>query len=152
MIDIERLRRESESGSLGAQTALGTCYLDGIQVEADYAEALRLLSTPASHGVPRAVSNLARMYAAGLEVPQDLAKAFRMHHFAADRGEFFSLVALARMYVKGEGTAADASKARELYLAVLAEEPKLFGCDEELREARAYLASGAGGGTGGRER
>jgi TPR repeat protein len=141
VLDIERLRREAEAGSFVARTALGILYIEGHCVERDYKEAARLLSAPADHGVPRAVSNLARLYAEGWGVPQDVERAFRMHSWAASRGEFFSLVALARMYARGQGVARDPQSARETYEAVLAEEPHIQGCDEELAEARAYLAS-----------
>ncbi len=141
MLDVERLRREAEAGSFVACTALGILHIEGHCVERNYEEAARLLSGPADHGVPRAVSNMARLYAEGWGVPQDVERAFRMHRWAASRGEFFSLVALARMYARGEGVAQDPQKARLTYEAVLAEEPRLQGCDEELAEARAYLAS-----------
>jgi hypothetical protein len=141
VLDIERLRREAEAGGLAAATILGVCYIDGYGVERNFGEAARLLSGPAGRGVPRAVSNLARLYAEGWGVPQDLERAFRMHDWAASRGEFFSLVALARMYARGLGVARDPQKARQTYEAVLAEEPELEGCEEELAEARAYLAS-----------
>ena len=65
---ISELREKAERGNAVAQTVLGVCYLEGIDVEVDDKKALRLflLSAAADQGVPRAKTNLARMYAEGL--------------------------------------------------------------------------------------
>ena len=65
-MNISDLKQKAESGSLAAQSILGSCYLEGIEVEVDYSEAFRLLSAAAGRGVPRALANLARMYAGGI--------------------------------------------------------------------------------------
>ena len=59
------LRKKAESGDVVAQTVLGTCYLDGADVEVDYKQAFRFLSAAADKGAARAMTNLARMYAEG---------------------------------------------------------------------------------------
>ena len=71
-MDISKLRQKAESGSVVAQTVLGTCYLEGIDVPMDYSEAFRLLSGAAEQGAPRASCNLARMYKDGLGVSQNM--------------------------------------------------------------------------------
>ena len=60
---ISELREKAERGNAVAQTVLGVCYLEGIDVEVDDTKALRLclLSAAADQGVPRAKTNLARM-------------------------------------------------------------------------------------------
>ena|SRR5437879_7243375 len=60
-MNISDLRQKAQRGSVVAQTILGTCYLDGIDVEVDHKEAFRLLSAAADQGAPRAKMNLARM-------------------------------------------------------------------------------------------
>jgi TPR repeat protein len=49
-----KLRREAESRSRVAQSALGICYFYGIDVKIDYVEAFRLLSAA---GTSRAVAS-----------------------------------------------------------------------------------------------
>jgi len=68
-MNISDLRQKAQQGSAVAQTLLGTCYLEGIEVEVDHKEAFRLLSAAADQGAPRAKLNLARMYAEGLGTP-----------------------------------------------------------------------------------
>jgi TPR repeat protein len=82
-MDIADLREKAEAGSVVAQTVLGICYLDEIDVEVDYKEAFRLLSAAADKGVPRAAANLARMYAEGLGIAASPITAIRFHEAAA---------------------------------------------------------------------
>jgi hypothetical protein len=124
---------------VAAQTVLGICYLDGIEVEVSYEEAFSLLSKAARYGVPRAMANLARMYAKGLGVQRDLLVAVNLYEGAARAGEFFAQVELGRMYSRGMGVSPDIATARKWYSAALAQQGRVADC-EELREARAYLA------------
>jgi len=55
-LSIPDLRHRAESGSAVAQTILGICYLEGVQVEVDHQEAFRLLSAAANQGAPRAMA------------------------------------------------------------------------------------------------
>jgi TPR repeat protein len=89
-MDIPDLRRKADSGNVAAQAILGSCYLDGIDVEINYGEAFRLLSAAAGQGASRAVANLARMYAEGLGIPKNLPEAIRLYEAAAKAGEFFA--------------------------------------------------------------
>ncbi len=77
-VDLSELRKRAEAGSTVAQSILGVCYLDGIEVEADYSEAFRLLSSAAAKGAIRATAHLARMYAQGLGIPRDVSEATRL--------------------------------------------------------------------------
>jgi len=43
-MNISDLLKNAESGNVVAQAILGTCYLDGIDVDVDYQQAFRFLS------------------------------------------------------------------------------------------------------------
>ncbi len=136
-MNISDLCKRAESGNVAAQTALGICYLDGVDVRRDLSEAFRLLTAAASQGAPRAVSNLARMYAEGLGTDKNLAKAIHLHEAAAEAGEFFSQVALGRIFSRGLGVTADPCAALRWYSDAAAQEGNVADC-EELREAKSY--------------
>src|ERR1700704_5914264 len=87
---IAELREKAERGNAVAQTVLGVCYLEGIDVEVDDKKSFRLclLSAAADQGVPRAKTNLARMYAEGLGTAKNLPEAARLYEGAAEPGEF----------------------------------------------------------------
>ncbi|WP_370539098.1 hypothetical protein [Anaeromyxobacter sp. PSR-1] len=46
----------------------GLCYFEGLGVEVDYGQALKLLAPAARRGLPRACYHLGRIYAGGLGV------------------------------------------------------------------------------------
>jgi hypothetical protein len=140
---ILRLRRDAEAGSVVAQGILGACYLHGNDVEVDHAEALRLLTLASRQGAPRPTLNLARMYEFGLGVSADPCQAVRLYQRAARAGEFLAQVALGRAYAHGDGVAADAGLAYQWYAAAAAQDGRVVD-SEELREAKAYVASRAG--------
>src|ERR1700730_7949410 len=100
-MNISDLRRTAESGNVVAQAALGTCYLDGIDVEVDYQEAFRFLSAASAQGASRAMTNLARMYLGGLGIPKNPREAIRLYEEAAKAGEFLAQIELGRIYSRG---------------------------------------------------
>lgn len=134
-MDITGLRRRADSGSLFAQSMLGAYYLEGIEVELDYAEAFRLLSLAARRGASRAVVNLARMYADGLGIPRNLKEATRLYEIAAAQGEFLAQVALGRIYSRLGG---NSESALRWYKAAAAQADMVGDC-ADLREAKAYI-------------
>ena len=148
-MNIPELRRKAESGTLGAQSALGICYLEGIDIEVDYKEAFFFLSVAADRGASRAVTNLARMYAEGLGTPQDIFKAIRLFEGVADF-EIRAQLQLGRLYSRGVGVPIDSVAARKWYTAVARQDTwvddpataAFVGAAtlEEIEEARAYLA------------
>ena len=138
-MNIADLRKKAESGNVVAQTVLGICYLDGIDVAVDYKEAFRLLSAAADQGAPRALGNLARMHAEGLGVPKNVPKAVPLYESAAEAGEFLAQVALGRLYSRGEGIPADPVTALRWYSAAAAQEGRVADC-EGLREAKGYVS------------
>jgi TPR repeat protein len=108
--DITDLRSKADGGSPVAQTALGICFLDGIDVEVNYQEAFRLLSAASKQGTSRSVVNLARMYEEGLGVEKDMAEAIRLYKAVA-KVEFFAQIALGRIYSSGKSVVADRNEA-----------------------------------------
>jgi TPR repeat protein len=136
-MDIREMRQKADSGSCVAQTILGACYLDGIDIEVDYEEAFRLLSKAASQGASRAVLNLARMHAGGLGIDRNVLEAIRLYKTVANV-EFLAPVELGRIYSRGLGVPSDPEEALKWYTAAAAS--KIVGDCEELREAKAYVA------------
>jgi TPR repeat protein len=139
-VDIDKLHQKAAAGNVVAQCVLGICYLDGIDVGVDYAQALRLLSAAAEHGAPRAVAALARMYSEGLGVSKNIGEAVRLYEAAASSGEFLAQIALGRIYSSGAGVPTDPAVARKWYAAAAAQD--VDECDE-LREARDYVNESA---------
>lgn len=142
-MNIAELRQKAESGNVAAQSVLGICYLDGIDVQVDYAQAFRLLSSAANRGSPRAATALARMYAEALGVPQNLREAVRLYEFAARAGEFLAQIELGRIYSRGPEEFIDPHAALRWYSTAVAQERNVANCDKEIQEAKQYL-KGAG--------
>ena len=135
-MDIRDLRQKAESGSCVAQSILGACYLDGIDVEADYQEAFRLLSMAAGQGASRAVVNLARMHAEGLGTRRNVHETIRLYKSVANV-EFLASAEPGRIYSRGLGVPTDPDEALKWYTAA-AEWKGIDDC-EELREAKAFV-------------
>ena len=111
--------------------------MHGFEVEVDYVQAFRFLSSAAERGASRAIALLADMYAQGLGVPQDIGKAISLYEKAAARGEFFAQIALGRIYSKGIGVAPNQDAALKWYATAVSEE----GDCEEWHEAQTYVGS-----------
>jgi TPR repeat protein len=77
-MDFADLRKRAESSNRVAQTIMGTCYLDAIDVEVDLTEAFRLLSAAAKQGATRAMANLAYMYAEGFGTQKNIFEALQL--------------------------------------------------------------------------
>lgn len=137
-MDIPDLRKKADSGNCAAQSVLGICYLDGIDVEINYQEAFRLLSAAARQGASRAVVGLARMYADGLGIAKDINEAIRLYK-TVSRVEFFAPIELGRIYARGLGVPSDADEALRWYSAAAEFEGRVGDC-AEVEEAKAYVA------------
>jgi TPR repeat protein len=111
-MDIPNLRRKADSDNAVAQSILGNCYLDGVEVGVDDEEAFRLLSSAASQGVSRVKANLARMHAEGLGVPKKLSEAIRLYE--AQRKRESSLLRSALPGFMRKGWACQQTLARPL--------------------------------------
>lgn len=141
-MDVDRLKKQADAGNLASQTILGAYYVEGLGVEVDYLRAFHLLSLPAERGVPRACYYLARLHLEGLGVPANVPEAVRLFEFAAERGEFFAQMELARVHARGKLGSVNRDFARKWYAAAAAQEQSLSDCDDEISEAKSYLASG----------
>jgi len=139
-MDIPNLRQKADSGNVVAQSILGNCYPEGVEVGVDDEEAFRLLSSAAGQGASRDKANLARMHAEGLGVLKSLPEAIRLYEAAAQAGEFFARLGLARIHAQGLGVPADSGSALEWYSAAAGQADRIADC-EELREARTYVAN-----------
>ncbi|MGC2210979.1 MAG: tetratricopeptide repeat protein [Candidatus Korobacteraceae bacterium] len=140
-MDIAVLRNKAKDGNVAAQTILGICYLDGIDVEADYHEALRLLSAAAGSGASRAMLNLARIHSEGLGTAKNLPEAMRLYEAAAKAGEFLAQITLGRIYASGTDIPANPDQARVWYSLALAQEGQMADC-QEIQEAKNYVRAG----------
>ena len=138
-MNISRLLQEAEGGSCVAQSILGICYLDGINVEVDYGKAFQLLSAASGQGASRAVANLARMYAEGLGLPKDMSQAVRLYEKAAGAGDFFAMIELGRIYSRGADFPTDLDAALKWYSIASVQEDIDVDC-EEREEAKIYVA------------
>jgi TPR repeat protein len=139
-MNIDELRTQAEAGSVVAQTILGICYLHGIDVGVDCAEAFRLLSKASERGASRAMLNLAGMFHRGQGTQQNIAEAIRLYELAATKGEFLAQIELARIYSKGADVPRDMGMAEKWYAAAAAQAGRVSDGDE-LAEARAFLAT-----------
>jgi TPR repeat protein len=147
-IDISGLRKSADSGNPAAQSILGVCYLHGIDVDANYSEAFRLLSVAKTS---RAVVNLAWMYAEGLGIPKDMAQAVRLYKAVANV-EFRAQLELGRLYSHGDEAPIDLREALKWYSAAAARDENNYVGDaataafagsatqEEIREAKDFVA------------
>jgi uncharacterized protein len=138
-MNISDLRQKAQAGSVVAQTALGICYLDGINVNTDYHAAFEFLSAAADQGASRAMFNLGRMYAEGLGTAKNPTESIRLYEKASEAGEFLAQIALARIYSCGAVMPERPDLARKWYLAAASQEKLVRDCKEELKEAKAYL-------------
>lgn len=120
-----------------AQTVLGICFLDGVDVEVNYTEAFRLLSAAARQGTSRSIVNLARMYAEGLGIERNMAEAIRLYK-AVEKVEFLAQIALGRIYSRGNGVAVDRAEALRYYSRASEWGDRVVD-REEMREARDFV-------------
>ena len=141
-MNIAKLAQEAEAGSCVAQSILGTCYLDGIDVEIDFEKAFDLLSAASAQGASRAACNLARMYADGLGIPKNPSMAIRLYEKAAEAGDLFSQVELGRIFSRGADLPADPDSALRWYQIAAAQEGVDADC-EEFEEAKRYVVNAA---------
>lgn len=136
--DIADLRKKADAGHPGAQTFLGICFLDGVDVEVNYQEAFRFLSAAAKQGTSRSVVNLARMYEEGLGIEKDMVEAIRLYQ-AVEKVEFLAQIALGRIYSRGKGVAVDSTKALRYYSLAIAWGDRVVD-GEEMQEAKEFVS------------
>ena len=84
---LEQYEKAALCGSIHARTDLGTIYLYGNGVKADYAKALEWLTFAAEKGDARAQFELGSMYYNGTGIKADRFKALHWYKKAARQGD-----------------------------------------------------------------
>lgn len=109
------LRSAAERGEEWAQANLGGCYLRGIGMEKDAAEAVKWYRKAADQGNAVAQSILGVCYENGIGVAKDAAEAVKWHRKAAEQGYAGAQCNLGDCYVNGIGVEKDAVEAVKWY-------------------------------------
>lgn len=135
-MQFDDIRGHAVDGSIPFTTLLGLAYLNGMDVNIDYSEALRWLSIAAAIGTPRAMANLGYMYAEGLGVRRSSSHAYWL--FKRSTSEFASQLGLARLYASGDGVKRNRKLAVKWYSIAVSQYPESES-DPELDEARDYI-------------
>lgn len=93
----------AEWGDAKAQHNLGALFLEGSEVQQDYAEALKWHTLAAEQGMVLAQHDLATLYLDGLGVPEDPVKAAYWFELAAQQGDGKAQNNLGILYATGHG-------------------------------------------------
>jgi uncharacterized protein len=102
-------------GDPKAQHDLGAIYLEGVDVEQDYAEALKWHTLAAEQGYVLAQHDLGTMYLEGLGVPADIAAALHWFTKAAEKGDAKAQSNLGILYATGQGVDEDVVEAAKWF-------------------------------------
>jgi uncharacterized protein len=94
----------AEWGDVKAQHNLAALFLEGVEVEQNYAEALKWHTLAAEQGLALAQHDLGTMYLEGLGVAPDVAQAFHWFSKAAEQGDAKAQSNLGILYATGQGT------------------------------------------------
>jgi TPR repeat protein len=95
---------------------LGDSYRQGLGIDVDYQEALRLFKSAAQKGNPWAHNNLGNMYRLGQGVPTDLNEAAKNYRIASDKGNGAAQANLSNLYRLGQGVERNGDTAFQLAL------------------------------------
>ena len=79
-------RKGAQSGYARSIHNLGTCYMEGLGVPQDRAEAFRLYRKAADMGVKEALINIGTCYDMGWGVEKNREEALKWYRKAADQG------------------------------------------------------------------
>ena len=105
----------AEQGDAEALNNLGYMYGDGIGVEQDDVEAVRLYKLAAEQDHASAMNNLGWMYEHGRGVEQDDVEAVRLYKLAAEQDNASAMSNLGWMYQHGRGVEQDLDTAKMWY-------------------------------------
>ncbi|MBF0098863.1 MAG: sel1 repeat family protein [Magnetococcales bacterium] len=136
-------------GDAKAQHNLGALFLEGIEIQQDFQEALKWHTLAAQQGMALAQHDLATMYLEGLGVEEDPVQAAHWFRLAAEQGDAKAQNNLAILYATGQGVALDLIQAY-LWFSKAIQEGMFEALDnremaeqdmtpEQLREARRLL-------------
>jgi len=105
----------AQRGNAVAQNWLGRMYQQGLGVNKDETEAVRLYWQAAAQGYAAAQSNLRFMYAEGRGVAKDETAAMRLFQQAAAQGYALGQYGMGLMYEQGWGVARDLVEAQRRF-------------------------------------
>ncbi|MBF0184837.1 MAG: sel1 repeat family protein [Magnetococcales bacterium] len=94
-------------GDAKAQHNLGALFLEGVEIQQNYAEAFKWHSLAAAQGMALAQHDLATLYLEGLGVEEDPAQAAHWFRLAAEQGDVKAQNNLAILYATGHGVELD---------------------------------------------
>ncbi len=109
------LEQLASSGSVRAQTELGTAYENGWGVKQDYHQAYKWFAKAAKQGNPAGMYHLGILYASGKGVNQNFALAKEWFEKAAKYHESGAEVGLGDLYYRGNGVSQDYLEAKRWY-------------------------------------
>ena len=132
---VKWLRKAASQNSVMAQFFLAQCYLSGVGVTQNHAEAFKLCSTAANAGLPIAQGMLGMMYFNGLGTDKDPAQSANWFKKAAEWGDSVAMYHLAGMYMEGLGVKKDLTEA--YFWALIAEASEPIDETRQMREAIA---------------
>jgi len=108
-------KAKAETGDTKAQTYLGFCYENGLEVKKDYEEALKWFHKAAAQNYAEAQRNLGWCYYSGHGVKRDYAEAAKWYRKAADQNNAQAQCQLGDCYASGNGVPKDSAEVIKLY-------------------------------------
>jgi uncharacterized protein len=112
---VATLATFAEWGDAKAQHNLAAIYLEGLEVEQDYAQALHWHTLAAKQDYVLAQHDLGTMYLEGLGVVPDIAQALYWFTKAAEHGDAKAQSNLGILYATGQGVAEDVVQAAKWF-------------------------------------
>lgn len=104
---IGLLQPAADDGDTEAALFLGTVYLYGSGIDADYAAARKYLELAAQDGRRDALYNLGAIYDKAIGVPRDAQQALKWFGLAADQRDAQAQLNLALLHLHGDGVPRD---------------------------------------------
>ena len=112
----QRGSQQADTGNPFAQYCRAVCYMEGIGVPKDEAEAVKWYRKAAEQGNAAGQTGLGTCYVQGTGVPKDVAEAVKWFRKAAEQGDATGQANLARCYEEGIGVPEDIAEAIKWYL------------------------------------
>lgn len=112
---FEYAKAKAETGDAKAQTYLGFCYENGLEVKKDYVEALKWFHKAVDQNYAEAQRNLGWCYYDGHGVQRDYTEAVKWFQKAADQDNAQAQCNLGDCYAKGNGVPKDSVEAIKWY-------------------------------------
>lgn len=112
---VQRIMSASDSGDPAGQNMYGKALLNGVGIEKNEAEAVRMFKLASEGGCVDAMDNLGNCYASGRGVETSQSMAFSMYMKAATLGLPWAQLHVARCYLNGRGVDKDRVEALNWY-------------------------------------